>query len=145
VEAGARIIALPEIADARGRLMFGEEGRHIPFAIKRVFAIYGVPKGERRAGHAHRRQEQFIIMLAGECRITIRDGAGLREQCLHRPTDGLYVPPLSWIELDTFSPGAVCLVLSSGAYDEADYIRDYTEFERLAQAHHPRYAGGAGR
>ena len=133
MEAGARIVTLPEIADARGRLMFGEEGRHIPFAIKRIFAIYGVREGERRGGHAHRQLEQFIIMLAGECRITIRDGANVSEQCLRTPTDGLYVPPVIWIELDAFSEGAVCLVLTSAAYDEADYIRDYTEFERLAR------------
>jgi hypothetical protein len=140
-----RIITLPEIADARGRLLFGEEGRHIPFPIKRIFAIYGVNEGARRGGHAHRRQEQFIIMLAGQCRITIRDGAGISEQYLRKPTDGLYVPPITWVELDAFTPDAVCLVLASAAFDEADYIRDYTEFERLAQAHHPRYAGGAGR
>jgi uncharacterized RmlC-like cupin family protein len=133
VEAGARIITLPEISDARGHLMFGEEGRHIPFAVKRIFAIYGVREGARRGGHAHRKQEQFIIMVAGECRITIRDGRSAREECLRKPTDALYVPPVIWIELDAFSPGAVCLVLTSAAFDEADYIRDYAEFEKLAQ------------
>jgi uncharacterized RmlC-like cupin family protein len=132
VDRTARMITLPEIADERGRLMFGEEGRQIPFAIKRIFALCGVPQQARRGGHAHRRQEQFIIMLAGECRVVIRDGAGKREELLGAPTVGLYVPPVIWIELDAFSPGAVCLVLSSGLYDEADYIRDYAEFATLA-------------
>ena len=126
------MITLPEVADERGRLMFGEEGRQIPFAIKRIFALYDVPQGARRGGHAHRRQEQFIIMLAGDCRVVIRDGASEREELLGDPTMGLYVPPIIWIELDAFSPGAVCLVLSSGVYDETDYIRDYAEFETLA-------------
>lgn len=128
----ARIITLPEIADARGRLMFGEEGRHIPFAVKRIFAIYGVAEGAQRGGHAHRRQQQFIIMLSGECRIMIRAGASEREQWLRKPTEGLYVPPVTWIVLDAFSTGAVCLVLTSGVYDEADYIRDPGEFASLA-------------
>jgi oxalate decarboxylase/phosphoglucose isomerase-like protein (cupin superfamily) len=129
----ARTIALPEIVDERGRLMFGEEGRHIPFAIKRIFAIYEVRDGAKRGGHAHRGQEQFIVMLSGECRIMIQDGTVGRGQLLTKPTMGLYVPPVTWIELSTFSSGAVCLVLTSGLYDEADYIREYAEFEKLAQ------------
>ena len=33
-----------------------------------------------------------------------------------------------WRELLNFSSGAVCLVLASLQYDEADYIRDYQHF-----------------
>ena len=128
-----RKVILPEIVDQRGRLMFGEEGRHIPFAIKRIFAIYDVRDGAKRGGHAHRRQEQFVVMLAGKCRITIRDGTESREEFLTGPTIGLYVPPVIWIELSDFSPGAVCLVLTSDTYDEADYIREYVEFQNLAR------------
>jgi hypothetical protein len=129
----ARKIMLPEIVDERGRLMFGEEGRHIPFAIKRIFAIYDLRAGAKRGGHAHRRQEQFIIMLSGECRIAIKDGNNQREELLSGPTMGLHVPPATWIELSGFSPGAVCLVLTSGAYDEADYIREFVEFQNLVR------------
>jgi hypothetical protein len=38
-----------------------------------------------------------------------------------------------WRELDNFSSGSVCMVLASNLYDEADYIRDYADFERSAQ------------
>jgi dTDP-4-dehydrorhamnose 3,5-epimerase-like enzyme len=139
---GARLVTLREIADERGRLMFAECGPQIPFVVKRIFALYHVPEQARRGGHAHRRQEQFIIMLSGECRIVIRAGAGVREELLGDPTTGLYVPPITWIELDAFSPGAVCLVLSSDAYDEAEYIRDFGAFETLARG--LRGAAGPG-
>ena len=36
-----------------------------------------------------------------------------------------------WLELGDFAPGSICTVLTSGAYDEADYIRDRDEFEQL--------------
>jgi hypothetical protein len=32
-------------------------------------------------------------------------------------------------EVGKFSSGAVCLVLSSAVFDEADYIRDYKDFK----------------
>lgn len=41
---------------------------------------------------------------------------------------GLYVCPMIWREMDNFSSGAVCLVLASNFYDEADYYRDYDDF-----------------
>jgi hypothetical protein len=126
------MIALPEFADARGRLVFGQEGQHIPFAIKRIFMLHDIAEGAQRADHAHRRQEQFVLMVSGQCRIVIRDGTSESEEWLRNPTAGFYVPPITWIALDRFSPGAVCLVLASGAYDEADYIRDYAEFQALA-------------
>jgi WxcM-like, C-terminal len=121
---------LPEIVDPRGGLMFAEDDRHIQFAIKRIFAIYDVPATLRRGGHAHRQQHQFIIMLNGASSVSIDEGFGAEIVRLERPTHGLYVSPMVWLELGDFTPGAVCLVLTSGHFDETDYIRDATEFRR---------------
>ena len=124
-------VDLPEIVDPRGRLMFAEGDRHIPFEIKRIFAIYDVPAAVRRGGHAHREQHQFIMMLNGASQVSTNEGFGIVDVRLERPTHGLYVPPMVWIELGDFTPGAVCLVLTSAHFDEADYIRDYAEFQQL--------------
>ncbi len=53
---------------------------------------------------------------------------------LNRSYFGLYIPPLVWREIENFSSGAVCLVLASEHYDEADYYRDYEEFLREIRA-----------
>jgi hypothetical protein len=111
--------------------MVAECGSHVPFEIKRIFAIYDVPPGEARGAHAHRVQHQFIIMLTGACRITVDDGASQTEDDLTSPKEGLHIPPLVWIELKAFSPDSVCLVLASGLFDADDYVRDYAEFKRL--------------
>jgi hypothetical protein len=34
-----------------------------------------------------------------------------------------------WRELENFSSGSVALVLASGFYDEADYIREHDDFK----------------
>jgi hypothetical protein len=36
-----------------------------------------------------------------------------------------------WREIVGFTSGAVCVVLASHLYSEADYIRDYAEFVRI--------------
>jgi dTDP-4-dehydrorhamnose 3,5-epimerase-like enzyme len=121
-------ITLPELRDPRGNLVFAEEQRHVPFAVKRMFAIYGVPPGVARGGHAHRAQQQLLLMLAGECTVVVDDGLCRVEERLETPTAALHVPAGLWLELKDFSSGAICLVLASGPYDEGDYIRDYSEF-----------------
>ena len=124
----ARRITLPEVTDLRGSLTFAEQDHHIPFAVKRIFAIYGMPAGSVRGGHAHRAQQQFLMMLAGQCTIVVDDGRSRVEETLRHPVEALYVPAGLWIELKDFSAGAICVVLASGLYDEADYVRDYREF-----------------
>jgi dTDP-4-dehydrorhamnose 3,5-epimerase-like enzyme len=126
------MIELPERADARGVLTFAQEGDHIPFAVKRFFAIYGVAEGASRGAHAHRTQHQFLVMLSGKSVITVDDGADRAAVVLDRPCLALYAPPMLWLELDGFSTNAVCMVLTSDIYSERDYIRDRAEFTRLA-------------
>jgi hypothetical protein len=127
-----RKITLPEVIDDRGRLMFAEDESHIPFTIRRLFAIYGIVAGATRGGHAHRVQHQFLIMLSGACTLDIDTGVERVAERMEGPTEGLYVPPKVWIELRNFVPGSVCLVLASAHYDAADYIRDYDEFKQLS-------------
>ena len=50
---------------------------------------------------------------------------------LKKPNKGLLIPTGIWRELEDFSSGAVCLVLSSGEFVEEDYIRNYKEFQKL--------------
>ena len=126
-----RRVTLPEVVDQRGRLMFAEADRHVPFAIRRIFAIYGVASGQERASHAHRTNQQFIIMLAGGCTIALDDGRNVRTERLDVPSQGIFVPPLIWVTLNEFTPDAVCLVLASELYDASEYIRDRAEFEQL--------------
>lgn len=126
------MIELPERADARGALTFAQQGDHIPFAVKRFFAIHGVAEGASRGGHAHRAQHQFLVMLSGKASVTVDDGAARTVEMLDRPNLALHAPPMLWLELGGFSAGAVCMVLTSDIYSESDYIRDRAEFLRLA-------------
>jgi dTDP-4-dehydrorhamnose 3,5-epimerase-like enzyme len=129
-----RLIELPEFSDARGALTFAQEGEHVPFSVKRFFALYGLRAGAQRGGHAHRLQHQFLVMLAGAATVTLDDGQSRRQVRLDRPNLGLHVPPMLWLELGDFSEDAVCMVLASDLYFESDYIRDRAEFVKLAKA-----------
>ena len=128
-----RVIDLPVVSDPRGDLTFIEGERHVPFAIRRVYYLYNVPVDSERGGHAHRVLEQVIFALSGSFRIKIDDGIMKSEYWLRDPRKGLYINKLIWREMDSFSQGAVCMVLASLPYDERDYYRDYEDFASAAK------------
>lgn len=115
-------------SNRKGNLTVVENGKTLPFDVKRVYYLYDVPGGESRGAHAHRELEQFIVAASGSFRVTLDDGTCKRSFLLNRPYQGLYVKPGMWRDLDDFSSGAVCMVLASELYQAADYIRDYKEF-----------------
>src|SRR5512136_1361196 len=105
------LIDLPKVADPRGNLTFLENGRHIPFDIKRVYYLYDVPGGSDRGGHAHKKLSQLIIAMSGSFDVHIDDGVNKKTVRLNRSYYGLYLCPMIWRTIDNFSSGAVCLVL----------------------------------
>ena len=123
-----KIIELPKVTDPRGNLSFIEGGQHIPFNIKRVYYLYDVPGGSDRGSHAHKNLHQFVVAMSGSFDVVLDDGKEKKRFHLNRSYNGLYVCPMMWRDLDNFSSGAVCMVLASEHYDEADYIRDYDQF-----------------
>lgn len=125
-----KIVDLPKICDSRGNLTFIESGKHIQFDIKRVYYLYDVPGGAERGGHAHKELQQLIVAMSGSFDVVLNDGKVEKRYHLNRSYYGLYIPTMLWRELDNFSSGAVCMVLASNYYSEADYYREYDEFVR---------------
>jgi hypothetical protein len=123
----AELIKIPVVEDQRGNLGVIEKGS-IPFEIKRVYYLYDVPSGAYRGAHAHIGQKEFLIALSGSFDVLLNDGTIKEKVTMNRPNTGLLIKEGIWRELENFSSGAVCLVVSSGVYDESDYIRDFEEF-----------------
>lgn len=115
-------------SDSKGNISVVENGKTIPFVIKRLYYLYDVPGGENRGGHAHKNLTQLIIAASGSFTVTLDDGNVKRAFTLNRPYQGLIVKPGVWRNLDDFSSGAVCMVLASDYYSEEDYIRNYEDF-----------------
>jgi dTDP-4-dehydrorhamnose 3,5-epimerase-like enzyme len=126
--ADIQIIEIPKIQDRRGNLSV-IEGMTIPFTSKRVYYLYDVPSGSKRGGHAHKKQQEFLIALSGSFDVVLKDGKSNQTVTLNRPNSGLLIVDGIWRELRNFSSGAVCLVLASDEFDEDDYIREYKNFK----------------
>lgn len=128
-----KLIDFHAIGDHRGWLTAMEEGKEIPFLVKRVYVIHGTLINISRGFHAHRDLEQLAICVSGHCTFITDDGERRQEFILNTPNKGLYLRSMIWREMHHFSPDCVLVVLANRLYDPGDYVRDYAEFKRLAQ------------
>ena len=131
---GVAFRIMPSFHEPRGSLTVGEFSQVLPFEPKRYFIVYAVPFAEVRGGHAHRSGHQFLLCVSGSCRVLVDDGNQRETFLLASPDLGLHLAPMTWAAQYDFSSDAVLLVFASNAYDPGDYVRDYDEFLRQAQA-----------
>lgn len=127
-----RIIELDRHHSQRkGDISVVENGKEVPFDVKRIYYLYDVPGGADRGGHAHKELYQLIIAASGSFTVTLDDVTNKKAFILNRPYQGLLVKPGIWRTLTDFSGGSICVVLASEKYDESDYIRDYNDFKEF--------------
>lgn len=112
----------------KGDISVVENGKEVPFDVKRIYYLYDVPGEADRGGHAHKELYQLIVAASGAFTVELDDGTNKKAFTLNRPYQGLLVKPGIWRTLTDFSSGAICVVLASEKYDEKDYIRSYDEF-----------------
>lgn len=128
---GAELIRFPEVVDLRGRLAFAEMSAALPFAVERVFFVYGVPSAEIRGEHAHRTLHEVLICVNGSIRVSLTDGMDRNDVILDAPYLALHIPTLVWSTQFQHSPDTVLAVLCSEPYIADSYIRDFDEFLEL--------------
>lgn len=124
-----RMIYLPMYNDKYGKLVPIEALGNIPFKVRRVYYIYQVEKDTRRGFHSHRNLEQTLICVHGSVKILTKTPEEENTVCLNNPQEALWIGPMVWREMYDFTDDAVLLVLASEHYTEADYIREYGQYE----------------
>jgi hypothetical protein len=127
-----RILNFSKLGESSlGYISVSENCVDIPFEVKRVFWAYYTPHSVIRGNHAHHNTEMVLLAVAGNIQVDTETIDGNKETYfLNQPDYGLFLPKLCWHTMK-YSHNAVQLVLASELYNENDYIRDYTEFNKL--------------
>ena len=123
-----KVLNFADLGDERGKLVVVEGEQHIPFAIQRVFYIYGSDSEVVRGQHANRESEFELINVGGTSKVRIDNGHSEAIIELNKPMMGLYIPTMVWKDMYDFSEDSILLVLASTHYDGNEYIRDYDEY-----------------
>lgn len=148
---GPHIVEIPYTGSVQlksgGTLAFSEFYRHpgVPFHPQRAYWIFnwgmdsqGEP--QLRGAHAHRENEQFFVVVRGGVRFSLATGARATDVVaprLQTPTQGLYVPPLTFVTMEPLTDDTILVCFCSRHFDEADYIREWDEFVKLCPPTEP--------
>lgn len=127
------IIHFQALGDERGKLVVVEGDKDVPFAIKRIFYIFGSDSTVVRGKHANKQSEFVLINVAGKSKVRISNGKEELIVSLDKPMIGVYLPKMIWKEMYDFSPDSVLLCLASTHYDPKEYIRDYGEYIKMLE------------
>ena len=113
-------ISLELHLDDRGRLM-AVDLASLPFGVRRMFAVTGVPAGTRRGGHSHRRGIQALFCLGGRIEVELRRDGDVAHVELQPDGSGLLIRAGVWSEQHYVVEGSELLVLASEPYDPGTY------------------------
>jgi dTDP-4-dehydrorhamnose 3,5-epimerase-like enzyme len=130
----AKLINFESKDDARGALTIAQLGAGLPFEVRRVYWLHATKPGVSRGFHAHKKLRQVCVCLAGSVRVVLFDGQKEESVVLKANEQALYLEPGLWREMHDFSADCLFIVFADAEYDEADYIRDRTEFIKYRQA-----------
>ncbi len=96
-----------------------------------IYYVFGAQRGVARGFRANYDLEQVVICMKGSVTFLIDYGLTQELVTLSAPDIGLHIKGLKWREMHDFSEDCVLMVVASELYDEADYIRDYSQFMKV--------------
>lgn len=126
---GVKFIPITGIIDYRGKINFLDFEDSVGFKPERIFYITNVPEDVTRGEHAHKKCAQFLIVMTGNLKLVLDNGREIKEVILDNNSQGVLIGPNIWVEINNFSRDCTLLVLASDKFDEADYIRNRSEFD----------------
>ncbi len=128
-------VNIRRVVDERdGVLCIAEAQRDLPFEIKRFYYVTHLENAHSvRGKHAHRSLWQAIFCVTGSFMLGLDDGRTQQDIMMWQNHIGVLLGPGLWHTMHSFSSGCVLLVAASDYYDEADYIRDYSEFTEFVK------------
>lgn len=113
--------------DNRGNLTSVEVFRETGIQYKRFFLIDKV-KGGKRGGHAHKYTDQVLIIIRGSMHLYYKNLKEEGSLIMNENSNPIFLPKLTWIEMNQISSDAIILVLSSDEYNIKESLREKNKF-----------------
>ena len=126
-----RLVPIDYRPEASGTLGVVQTGKHVPFVVRRVFWLFGIPdETVRRGDHAHEVLQQVLYCASGRCLIDLeaRDGTTATFE-LAQGGPGLFLNGPVWRTMHHFAPNTALIVLCDREYALDTVVRNRAEFK----------------
>jgi hypothetical protein len=132
---GAKLVKLPQHADARGCLIALDREQSLPFDVRRVFCMYQTPQDTVRGEHATS-AHLALVALQGAVEVDLDNGREQASLRLTQTDEALCVHAGVWLRLRHFANETIVLVAASQLYTDVVYFdRPNSELlQSIAQA-----------
>lgn len=113
-----------------GTLGVLELGEHVPFEVRRVFWVFGVPNADVcRGDHAHESLQQVLFCAKGRCIVDLESKSGSGESVeLEEHGPALFLNGPVWRTMREFSDDCCLMVLCDREYSRDRVLRNRVEF-----------------
>jgi hypothetical protein len=93
---------------------------------QRIMLMYGVPKGEIRGNHGHRKDRHLITCVSGKVKVDLTTKDGTETHILN-PGDSVLQEIYVWGVQEYLEENTTMVVLCSEKFDSSEYINDIKE------------------
>lgn len=114
---GVAIVSVPRFVGDRGSLVVLEEGKFLPFEVRRVFFMWGMPAAAVRAEDAISCHEALIAVQGGVT-LDLDNGQEQLSVRLSQPDQALCMHAGVWVRMRDFSPDAIVLAAASLKHED---------------------------
>ena len=118
-----RFIDSSKNTDNRGTLTSIEAFKETGKKYKRFFLIDYV-KGGKRGGHAHKYTDQILKIIRGSMELYFKNFQEEGSIKINEDSKPIFLPKLTWIEMNKITSDAIIFVLSSDEYNIEESIRE---------------------
>lgn len=129
---GVQLVDIKKVVEADGTLMVMEEGKPIPFAIKRIFFVRDVADGKSRGDHATKKTKLILFPVTGSCTVLVDNGHEKESYVMDDPSKGLYIEAMIWRSMQGFSKDCVMMAVCDRPFAPGDETFD--DYDAYLQA-----------
>ena len=126
---GVKLIEIKKVVELDGTLTVMEEGKQIPFAIKRIFMVMNVAEGKSRGDHATKKTKLILFPVSGSCNVIVDNGKEQETYVMNDASKGLYIDEMIWRSMQKFSKDCVMMAVCDRPFEPGnETYDDYNEF-----------------
>ena len=124
-----RKIKIKSFKSFSGKLIPITFNKKFPFAVKRIFFLYGI-KNKIRGDHAHKKCSQLFMAVSGKIILNIKTPY-LKKKILigKNSKHAILVPPKYWCSIKFLEKNSILMVACDKHYEVDDYLENFKEYK----------------
>ena len=121
---GWQKIKIGKVTEADGVLYVMEQGKEVPFEIRRIFMVANVVQGKSRGDHATKKTRLILFPVSGSCKVVVDDGTNQETFLMDDPSVGLLIEPMVWRSMQEFTPDCVMMAVCDRPFEPGNETWD---------------------